>query len=432
MTLRKRLIFWISLWAAVSAAAVSLQLTTRQGGGSRGPVADALVPLANALHLASVPVRSTIRKAGLERSLPPAVLSAVAVSAGWLLLVGLAAGINEGRLALVRRSVRPVEDGVPVDLARRRFLINAGCGAAGFSATTAAAKAAVVDPGDIVVRRYAVPIRDLPPALVGLRIVQISDTHLGPAVSASHVRRAVDMTLALKPDLVVLTGDYIEAGDSFIQPAADLFMPLLARGGPPLGVLAVLGNHDFYGDAAVLRSALERVGVRLIDNTRVFLDANTRTWRDQPPPGATGGLSASATPTPPPAPAGAALCFAGLGDLDMDRTDADAAFRGVPDHMPRILLCHQPDTVEHQDARRHRADLALCGHTHGGQISLPIIGPPVIPSQFGLKYAGGLNQGPQGPVITSRGIGMSVLPVRWNVPPEVVEATLNASDGRRA
>lgn len=423
---------WTAAWAVISIITIALHLGVRQrdGGGAEGPIADALVPVANAVHLASVPVRSSLRKAGLADDLSPLDMSIVSASAGWCIIIAALAGANEARRVLVHRlaAVRTdaPKDARTFDPTRRRFLINAGCGVAALGATSAGAKAAMVDPRDLVIRRYTVPIRGLPSAFDGLRIVQVSDTHLGPAVSAAHVRRAVQLALRQNPDLVVLTGDYIEAGNSYIQQAAELFAPLTARGGPRLGVLGVLGNHDYYGDASMLRSALERIGIRMIDNDRTFLIARTMSWSTEPPPHAR-----DESPSPVVVGAGA-LCFAGLGDLDEDAADTRRAFRHVPSSTPRILLCHQPDTVELSHMRRERIDLALCGHTHGGQIALPFIGAPVVPSQFGQKYVGGLVRGPGGPVIVSRGVGMSILPVRWNVPPEVVVVTLRAApDGRR-
>jgi predicted MPP superfamily phosphohydrolase len=90
--------------------------------------------------------------------------------------------------------------------------------------------------------------------------------------------------------------------------------------------------------------------------------------------------------------------------------------------MPRLLLSHNPDAAE--DPRflraRHRVDLMLSGHTHGGQVRLPVVGAPVIPSKYGQKYAAGLVQGPRCPVYVSRGLGLSGLPVRFGVPPEIV------------
>lgn len=422
--MRKRIVIWAGLWTVLVALTVSGQAWVRGRAGESGGVVDRLVPAANALHLVTVPVRAAMRRSGAAAGMSPAAITAASAAIGWLALIGALAALNEARLGVIRRGGRGRDDENPakvdstdehasdgIDLARRRFLVNAGCGAAAIGATATGAKAAFVDPTDLLVRRYRLPIPGLPAALDGLKIVQIADTHLGPAVPAELVERAVRRAVALRPDVIALTGDYIEGALSYIEDAARLFEPLVERGGARLGALGVLGNHDWYGDGPAVRSAMERLGVRMIDNDRVFLDADSLTWRDDPPK--------------------VGLCFAGLGDLDEDVTDTERAFRGVPASMPRILLCHQPDTVEEQAVRAERVDAALCGHTHGGQIALPLFGPLVIPSRFGRKYAGGLVQGPCGPVVVSRGVGMSIVPIRWNVPPEVVEVSLTCAERSR-
>lgn len=426
--MRKRIVIWAGVWAALAALTAAGQVWVRGRAGEGGGVVDRLVPAANALHLVTVPVRAALRRSGAAAGMSPGAITAASAVIGWLALIGALAALNEARLGVIRRGgsgrddehaalSRPTadpadeQDGDIIDLARRRFLVNAGCGAAAIGASATGAKAAFVDPADLLVRRYRLPIAGLPAALDGLKIVQVSDTHLGPAVPAELVERAVRRAIALRPDVVALTGDYIEGALSYIEEAARIFSPLVERGGARLGALGVLGNHDWYGDGPAVRSALERIGVRMIDNGRIFLDAETLAWRDDPPE--------------------QGLCFAGLGDLDEDATDTDRAFRGVPAAMPRILLCHQPDTVEEDAVRAERVDAALCGHTHGGQIALPLVGPLVIPSRFGRKYAGGLVRGPCGPVVVSRGVGMSIVPIRWNVPPEVVEVSLSCAERSR-
>jgi predicted MPP superfamily phosphohydrolase len=113
--------------------------------------------------------------------------------------------------------------------------------------------------------------------------------------------------------------------------------------------------------------------------------------------------------------------------LDEDIIDPERAFANIAEHTPRIVLAHQPDTAELApltSPHASRIDLMCSGHTHGGQVSIPFIGTPLVPSRYGSKYAGGFIQGPAFPVVVSRGIGMSLLPVRFNVPPEIVEITL--------
>lgn len=295
-------------------------------------------------------------------------------------------------------------------ISRRQFLIDGAGAAAILSAGSGAASATLVTPWHIRVTRYTLVMPNLPPELDGLRLAQVTDTHLGPRIPESHVAEAVRIALALKPDLVVLTGDYVHNSTIQIEHAAALLAPLAAPGATPIGAVGTLGNHDHYVDAPRVRSAMRDAGVLMIDNDRVYIDAATRQLVNTP--------SASG------------LCIAGVGDLYRDVIDLDRALRDAPHGMPLLLLSHNPDVAEMPELRRHddpsrgRVDAMLCGHTHGGQVRLPIIGAPGVPSRFGQKYASGLVQGPVCPVIICTGIGMSVAPIRFGVPPEVVEVTL--------
>ena len=145
----------------------------------------------------------------------------------------------------------------------------------------------------------------------------------------------------------------------------------------------------------------------MIDNDRVWIDPISMSIADTPLDNA--------------------LAIVGLGDLTEDATDIPKAFREIQTDTPRVLLAHQPDTAEIGSLKNPdapRVDVMFSGHTHGGQVRIPFIGTPLVPSNYGSKYAGGLVQGPRFPVVVSRGIGMSLLPVRFRVPPEIVEVTL--------
>ncbi len=261
-------------------------------------------------------------------------------------------------------------------------------------------------PWDLTTVEYRVALPDLPGELRGMRVVQLSDLHVGRLVPTAFVARAVEAARRLEPDLVVLTGDYVDSGTEFIGEAARALSEL-RRGGVPAA--AVLGNHDWYVCGVTIRRALEDVGIAVIDNSRVFFDGSTRTL--------------VASPRSP-----RALCVAGLGDLQEDRIDPAGALQGVPGRMPRLVLAHNPDSAETDQVRDGpRIDLMLAGHTHGGQIRLPVLGTPVTMSRYGSKYAGGLIRGPSCRVIVSRGVGMTLMPVRWCVPPEVVCVRLEAA-----
>lgn len=295
---------------------------------------------------------------------------------------------------------------------RRRLLARAALSAGGVATAGAIVKSTLIDPWRLEISRVTVPISDLPASLDGLRLVHISDTHLGPRIPAAWIRHAVQTAIDLQPEVFLLVGDYVHRGTEYITPAAQLFAPLVKTGKPALGVL---GNHDWYASGEASRAALRSEGIRMIDNTRVCV--------------ARSGIGLAVFSDEPVGTDGA-LCIAGLGDLQEDSCQPDVALAGLGDSIPRLLLSHNPDAAELRVFRNNgptrgpRVDLMLSGHTHGGQVRLPLLGTPIVPSSFGAKYAQGLVQGPAFPVLISAGVGMSILPVRWNVPPEIVEVTL--------
>jgi hypothetical protein len=266
--------------------------------------------------------------------------------------------------------------------------------------------AIVVEPSRLRVARYEVHVEGLPPGLDGFRIVQLSDTHFGPYTGQGQIRDAVELANGLEPDLVALTGDFVHRGTQMIAPGIRPFAGLRSR----LGVVSVLGNHDHWEDAGACLAALRRAGARSIDNSRVFVTAS--------------GLADSDSP-------GGSLAICGVGDLWEDVCSARSALRGVPAACPRVLLSHNPDVAEEflVTYPDERFDLQLSGHTHGGQVSLPFVGAPIVPSRYGAKYAGGLVAGPRWPVIVSRGVGISVAPLRLGVVPEVVVVLLRRAGG---
>lgn len=323
-----------------------------------------------------------------------AIGSAVWIAGGVGLWLTRARMLNPAR----SRRVAPA-----MDPARRRFLIDGAGAAAGLVTIGAGARASLVDPWDLHLRRDTIPIEGLPEELEGLRIIHICDTHLGPRVPASFIRRAVQMAADLRPDIAALVGDYVHDDIACIDDAARLFDPLI--GAARIGTIGVLGNHDWYADGVAMRRALSERGVTMLSNQRIFIDSRRRVTDS----------------------GAVALCVAGFADLTEERIDPAAALRDVPAEAPRIVLAHNPDTAEDPlvaGERGPRIDLMLSGHTHGGQVRLPFLGAPIVPSRYGQKYAEGLVRGPRCPVLVSRGVGMSILPVRFGVPPEVGEITL--------
>jgi len=245
----------------------------------------------------------------------------------------------------------------------------------------------------LVVERRDVALRDLAPSFDGYRIAFLTDPHYSAVVPRWWIAKGVAAALELKPDLVLLGGDYLSHSSKYAAGLADLFRPLAA----PDGVFYVLGNHDHYVGADLVRGALSEVGLVELRNASVLVRRGAAT-----------------------------LAIVGVGDLRFDVIDFDAAVRGVPAGVPRVVLSHDPDVFAFWPAA-NRLDLMLSGHTHGGQAHLPFVGPPYVPSQFGFRYLAGLVREGDRQLYVSRGLGLITAPVRWRCPPEITLLVLHPS-----
>jgi len=231
-----------------------------------------------------------------------------------------------------------------------------------------------------------------------LKIIHVSDTHYGPYTSLSYLEKVVKKVNALKGDLVVLTGDYVHRTRRSVEPGIGVLSGLRAR----YGVLAVLGNHDHWEGTELCRTMFHRIKIPLLDNRHVYLT----------PEGIRNSPQCDRS-----------ICLAGVGDLWEDEVSFKKALEGIPPAMPRIVLSHNPDTAEMID-QTQRVDLLIAGHTHGGQVKLPLYESMFAPTQFGHTYLGGLCEGPECIVLVSRGVGLAGVPVRFFVPPEIAVITL--------
>ena len=245
----------------------------------------------------------------------------------------------------------------------------------------------------LVVERRDIGLRDLAPSFDGYRIAFLTDPHYSAVVPRWWIARAVSASLNLNPDLILLGGDYLSHSPRYAAGLADLFRPLAA----PDGVFYVLGNHDHYVGAELVRRALGEAGLVELRNTSLLIRRGA-----------------------------AALAIAGVGDLRFDVVDFEAALRGVPGNVPRVVVSHDPDVFAIWPAEP-RLDLMLSGHTHGGQAHLPLVGPPYVPSQFGFRYLAGVIREGARQLYVSRGIGAITVPIRWRCPPEITLLVLHPS-----
>lgn len=239
------------------------------------------------------------------------------------------------------------------------------------------------------IERVSIPLKGLPPAFDGFRIVQISDIHLYPLTRLEIVQQAVEISNQLNADLLVLTGDYVWHEVEAIYDLAPVLANLNARH----GVYAALGNHDLWTDANIILRAFENIRLPVFVNQGIPI---------------TQGKSQ--------------LYLAGLDDGWSGQPNLNAALDGAPDNAPVILLYHEPDLAD-QVSLDKRVSLQLAGHSHGGQIRFPIMGAPLLP-YLAWKYDQGLYRVRDLWVYTNRGLGVTNIPIRYNCPPEITEITL--------
>lgn len=283
----------------------------------------------------------------------------------------------------------------PSRFTRRSFLIGAGATAAGFALYSGEIARHELD---TVYRDIA--ITDLPGPFHGYRIAQISDIHLDEFTEPYFLERIVGHVNALAPDLVLLTGDFVTHGAfTFVASShmayrcAEILSTLTA----PLRY-AVLGNHDVAVNAPMVINALTSHGTPVLVNEHVAIERN-----------------------------GERLWICGAEDPGTSHPDLDLTIPAKPG-APVILMAHEPDYAD--DVVKHPrgplVDLMLAGHSHGGQVRLPLLGALVLPP-MGMKYVEGYFRLNQMQLYVNRGIGTVGLPFRLNCPPELTILTLQAA-----
>jgi predicted MPP superfamily phosphohydrolase len=314
-------------------------------------------------------------------------------SRGFILTVAVAIGL----VLFIGSMLRPLPVGERNDrrLRLRRvfritILIILLCGGA------CAIWAFFIEPNRLVVNHDAITIDSWPKELSGLRIAMIGDLHTDTRyINEAKLQKIVDLTNAQNPDVIVLLGDYMQGtrnNPQHVEP--EVTARYLKNLKAPLGVYAILGNHDWWYNGARVRQAFENEGIPILDD-----DVKELNWH------------------------GTSFWLAGLGDLWTRPQHVAATLDKAPSGSTIIALTHNPDVFP---TLPQSVPLLLAAHTHGGQVNIPLIGTPIVPSNFGSKYtAGHIFENGHHMYVTT-GIGTSIMRVRFRVPPEIMMLTVNS------
>lgn len=253
-----------------------------------------------------------------------------------------------------------------------------------------------IEPNMLTVRQKTLAVPGWTEPLDGLRVAVIADLHVGSSfIDLEKVEEVVQRTNELQPDVVLMLGDFLiddVIGGTFFEP--EPISERLEKLKSTYGTYTILGNHDWMFDGGRMRTALIDAGIVVLENRSVRVgDPDNHFW------------------------------VSGIDDLWEREPDLDLTLKMVTDDQPVLLLTHNPDVFVDVPAR---VSLTLAGHTHGGQVNLPIIGRPMVPSKYGQRFAVGhiVEEGRH--MFVGTGIGTSILPVRFGVVPEIVVLTLTS------
>ena len=264
---------------------------------------------------------------------------------------------------------------------RRTFLKFAVYGGA---VALAGSYSVLIERNIVHVNRYKIPIANLPSSFHGFTLAQLTDLHLGFLVSKSFVEEIVHRTNKLQTDVIVCTGDYVHKRNTIEE--IEKVWPILSKLEARHGVYSVLGNHDHWADSDRSLYWLERTGQNIRHECKPIYKGKDR------------------------------ILIGGAGDYWEDELNIDKTFSRSDESECRILLSHNPDSVD--TVFNTSLSLVLSGHTHGGQVVIPFFGPPVLPVK-NKAYSSGLIATPRTQLFISRGIGWSIYPVRFNCYPEI-------------
>jgi uncharacterized protein len=243
------------------------------------------------------------------------------------------------------------------------------------------AKYALAEASSLSIEKIDIKLPRLPKKLEGFRLVHLSDIHHSPFTNLEHISRAVKVANQLKPDMFVLTGDYVSHESEYIEPVAEVLGTLNSE----FGTFACLGNHDHWTDAELVTNSFRRANINVLINEGFrFTARDSSLW----------------------------LC--GVDDYMVGKTDLKSALHGSFADEMKLLLAHNP--VIFRQAARFDVDLVLSGHTHGGQVKLRDEDKRILPQR---KLQNGLHRRRDSQIYITRGIGTVVLPIRYQCPPEI-------------
>jgi predicted MPP superfamily phosphohydrolase len=257
-----------------------------------------------------------------------------------------------------------------------------------------------IEPEHVEVVNITLILPHLPRTYSGVKLAQISDIHIGGLMTVERLGTFLDMVASQQPDLVVITGDFVIGGvwnyeiEAMVASLTEMLEPFARR----FTTFAVLGNHDYLVDADAVREMLVECGITELENSLFQL----RRGDDQ-------------------------LYLAGLDDLLLGHPRIDDVLSGLPEKACAILLVHEPDRAEHT-AATGRFDLQISGHSHGGQVIVPPVGPIFLP-ELGSKFPLGLYKTGGMYHYTNRGLGTTGVDMRINCRPEISLFTLQSPEG---
>jgi uncharacterized protein len=246
-----------------------------------------------------------------------------------------------------------------------------------------------IEPGQIKFNEHPIYIKSWPSGLSGFSVAFITDIHVGsPHITLEKLQSIVEKTNALNPNLILLGGDYVIQGviGGHPVPSKDI-IAVLSKLRARNGVFGVLGNHDWWDDASRIHHEFDGQHIQVLEDAATHVKiGNSGFW------------------------------LVGVSDYTEGAHDVAKALSTVSGDGPVIVVTHSPDIFPDVP---QRVGLTIAGHTHGGQVYVPFLGRPVIPSKYGQRYAMGLIEEDGKQIFVGAGIGTSILPIRLMTPPEV-------------